>query len=317
MQKSIFWQTSPAVGDGAAPYTEGELFSFFGRMFVNDPTAQGVVFGYLNNLAVTGAATPVSINTGAAVVNGIPYVNDTAVTLAVPTPTLGATGHRIVLRADYTANTVRAVLISSGDGTGTPPALTQNASVWEVPLANLSITTGGVITVTDVRGYLHYNTRISGNMLDASIVDASSIEIYLGTQLRVPDNGIDDIKVGNRVPQFYRRQGGSATDWSAAGTTNYTPGAVRMQAGVVAMLIPSGGNSDQETITFPVPFSNAPISFVSLDTVGLPPSANAITVAASSVSGFVTTQLSISARTQANVGSDTSFLVKWMAIGPE
>jgi hypothetical protein len=88
----------------------------------------------------------------------------------------------------------------------------------------------------------------NGNSHDHSGGDGAKI----GTAGMQP-NSVDDTIVGNRVPQFYRRQGGSATDWSAGGTTSYTPGAVRMQSGVA--LVDSEGTI---TVTFPVAFSQPP-----------------------------------------------------------
>lgn len=163
-QKSIFWTTGLA-GDGLAAYTEGEVFAWLKRTFLEDPTTQGVHLNHGDELIVSGVASPVLVGDGAAIVNGIPYENDTqAITasklsVAIPTPTTGPTGHKIVLRADYTANTVRVALLSSADGVGGYPGVTQNASVWEITLAFVSITTGGVITVTDGRSFIRANVR--------------------------------------------------------------------------------------------------------------------------------------------------------------
>jgi hypothetical protein len=154
-QKSLFWSTG-STGDGLTTYTQTEILDWLTRTFLVDTTIQGVVAGYLNKLAVSGTASPISIASGAAVVAGIPYSNSTSTTLTIATPTTGTTGHRIVLRADYTAQTVRVVDIASSDGTSAIPALTQSAgSVWDISLASLTITTGGVITVTDLRNYIY------------------------------------------------------------------------------------------------------------------------------------------------------------------
>jgi hypothetical protein len=71
-------------------------------------------------------------------------------------------------------------------------------------------------------------------------------------------DAVDDTIVGNRVPQFYRRQGGSATNWATQGTSTQTPGAVRMQAGVRRWTGIASFAGDV-TVTFPVAFSNVPI----------------------------------------------------------
>jgi hypothetical protein len=214
---------------------------------VNTPAVQGVVPGYTNQLTVSGSVSPLTVATGAAVVNGIPYENDVAFSLTVPTPAVGTTGKRVVLRADYTARTVRIVLLTSADGVSAFPALVQTgppSGMWDISLATLSVTTGGGITVTDTRQFVHFNTMVSGSMLDA--------------------DSVDDTKAGNRVPQFYRRQGGDATNWATPGTTDYTPGVVRMQAGIVT--IPAVGTASATyALTFPVPFSAPPLVFVTTE----------------------------------------------------
>jgi hypothetical protein len=56
------------------------------------------------------------------------------------------------------------------------------------------------------------------------------------------------------------RQGGSATDWNSAGTTNYVPTTVFMQCGNKAPAANGGF-----TITFPVAFAHIPVIFASGD----------------------------------------------------
>ena len=62
----------------------------------------------------------------------------------------------MVLRAGYVAKTVIALL--AGAEGGAAPALTQtDGTTWEYSLAQVSITTGGVITLTDERDILPVN----------------------------------------------------------------------------------------------------------------------------------------------------------------
>jgi hypothetical protein len=99
-------------------------------------------------------------------VNGYFYINDASVNQNVTTPSLGVTGHLLVLRLDTTAQTVRIALKSSSNGVSSIPTVTQSGSTWEIPLASLLITTGGVITVTDLRSYCHFATRIGIDQID-------------------------------------------------------------------------------------------------------------------------------------------------------
>lgn len=84
------------------------------------------------------------------------------------------------------------------------------------------------------------------NIIDLSVTGA-----------KLASNSVDDTKAGDRVPQFYRRKGGNSTIWKTPGTTNYTPAAVRMQAGSITLV------DLLTTITFPVTFSQPPLVFIS------------------------------------------------------
>jgi hypothetical protein len=324
-EKSLFWTTG-AIGDGATSYTQAEVIRWMRQLWLGDNTDEGVMKNYENELSASGATTPVVVNTGAAVVYGFPYWNTTTVNVTIPTPAGSTRVDLIVLRADWTAQTVRITRIAGTEGAG-PPSLTQTDGVlWDLPLWQASITTGGAITLTDQRVFVHPNLEVSTDMLisgfdgdgikiasgaldiepadfaGAGLEDDGSDNLRIaaaaagaglvggagsalavnpgdgiaisgdtvvtdpdgttlensGGKIQIADNGVDDTKAGNRVPQFYRRQGGSASDWSAVGTTTYTPTSVRMQAGSVRW---TGGaaSSGNVTVTFPVAFSDKPI----------------------------------------------------------
>mgnify|MGYP006935504266 CR=1 FL=1 len=108
-------------------------------------------------------------------------------------------------------------------------------------------------------------------------------------------DSVDDTKAGDRVPQFYRRQGGSATDWSTVGTTDRTPTSVRMQGGSVT--VPA---SSTVIVTFPVAFSNVPLCYATATSHTTP-------VRAAGTASTVTLANSLGVDIQAN----------WLAIGPE
>lgn len=164
-EKSILW-TAPASGDGTSSYTQAETTRLF-RHLVGGVGNEGVLFGVDNGLEPTGTSSPVQIDTGSAFAFGFFYWNDAALNVAVTTPSVGTTGHRIVLRVNWSAATVRITLLSSADGTATIPAMTQTESTtWDIPIASLTITTGGVITLTDDREFLHFATMISEDMLE-------------------------------------------------------------------------------------------------------------------------------------------------------
>lgn len=194
-QSSLFWTTG-STGDGASEYTQSQWFALWRALLQNDATVEGVLGGETGNLAVSATSGVITVSTGAAVVYGIPYFMETAATtLAIATPAIGTTGHRVVLRADWTAQTVRAALKSSDDGVSAIPAVTQSSgTTWEVSLASMTITTGGAITTTDLRRYCQFASE-----------------------------------------PLIARQGGSATDWDTAGSTTYRPNDTMLQAGTVAV----------------------------------------------------------------------------------
>lgn len=285
-ERSIFWTTGTS-GDGASPYTQADLFSWLKRTLIRSVTTEGVHPGVGGELAPTVSSNTVTIAAGAALVNGIPYENTSPLAVVIPVPTLGTTGHRIVLRADYSAHTVRITHLASNDGVAVIPNKEQADNTrWDIDVCSLTITTGGVISLTDLRQFLHFNSKVSNSNLD--------------------NDSVDDTKVGARVPQFVKRQGGSTTNWSLAGTTTYTPGAVVQQAGAIQVAM--NGASGAQSVTFPQPFSQPPIVFL---TAQDGPAALVVLAANITTTGFLI---------QAETNSGTVYLgvsVSWLAIGAE
>ena len=323
-QKSVFWTTND-TGDGpAAGYTEADMYNFLRRLLVPEvEDEQGVLRGVGSELAVSGSSSPLAVADGAAIVYGLFYENSASLNLAVTIPVVGVTGGRVNLKADWTAQTVRAVVQLSTDGTPDIPALVQTAGAeWSIPLATFTINQAGTITLTDVRNFCQFANWMNAAMIDAvtglsvigrasgsegaaAAITAGSDGLALirsgGALLfgQVPTGGIaddavtadkiaddavgtdqiadeavtadkiaadavDDTKLGARAPQFYRRQGGNAADWSSAGVNNYTPGAVRMQAGTISITIPDTNYYASQGITLPTELSDKPLVFLTV-----------------------------------------------------
>lgn len=224
-QNSRFWDTAAGLGDGADTYSAFQVREIFRAALTTDRySSEGVLAGVINQLEVTGSASPLAVNTGVALVNGIYYQNTASVAVAVPTPSNGATGHRVVLQALWSTQTVRAALISSSDGVSSLPALTQSEnSRWEIGLASLTIDTDGTITLTDTRDYCHYATAL-----------------------------------------VHKRKGGSSTEWNSAGSTNYTAGGAKIQLGAKTLVWDDDEDSDELTVTYPSAFSRKPLVYVTL-----------------------------------------------------
>lgn len=260
-QLSFPWPNN-AVGDGRT-YTDAEWSRFWNDAFLGgNEASEGVIRG----LAISGTSSPLTVASGSAIVKGVFYNHGVSEAgLTVSTPSVGTTGGIIVAKLDKTAQTVRVVANRNTDGNSAIPALTQTTTVWEIPLATFSITTGGVITLTDARGWAHFSTKVSTAMLDDLAVTAAKIADGTITSAKIQDgtiatgdianDAVDYTKVGTAVPMLIKRQGGSATDWNVTGTTNYNTGAVVMKVGSVSV----AGGAGLTTVTFDTPFSAIPI----------------------------------------------------------
>lgn len=192
---SLFWLTG-TTGDGASTYTDTQLFSWLRRTFNSDMFAdRGPLRGYNGELAVTAGTGKVTVATGAAYVYGIPYENDAALDVAIPTPTSNTRIDRIVLRASWSAKTVRITRIAGTEGAGAP-AITQNpGTTYDVKLAQVSITTGGAITVTDERQFCRFATEVTTeNIADGAITAAKISGGAVDTSM-LADGAVTDAKI--------------------------------------------------------------------------------------------------------------------------
>lgn len=203
-ENSLFWPTT-GIGDGTAGGVSADELWQWLRSFLVPATGSdegGVNPRYLNQLAVSGASSPVSVATGAAHVYGIPYTNTTPVAVAVPTPSAAARIDRIVLRADWAAQVVRVARVAGAEGGGAP-ALTQVAgSIWEMPLAQIAVAVDGAITVTDQRmfvsvvGYKAVDTSkladsaVTTGKIAAQAVTTAKIADFAVTWQQIADNTI-------------------------------------------------------------------------------------------------------------------------------
>lgn len=153
-QRSRFWEGT-LTGDAVeAPYDSYTEFAKVMQSLAGadaDSNRGAVMANVLNELAVSGTASPISIATGRAFVDGTWYENDAITQIAVAAGAVTLYGY-VVLQKDFVAQTVRLVIPTPVAAAPTP--LVQNAGVlWEYPLASFSITAGGAITVTDLRTF--------------------------------------------------------------------------------------------------------------------------------------------------------------------
>lgn len=276
-QFSMFWDTD-GTGDGLLPYSDDNWQDLISMLFQRNTTTEGVVAGYRNELAVTGVASPLSVNTGGAVVYGRPYWSTASENVIVATPVVGTTGGYVAVRRDWAAQTVRLVAVRNTDGLIAIPTATQVAgTTWDVIIATFTITTLGAITLTDARDYCHFNTAL-----------------------------------------VTRRQGGSATNWDVDGTTNYIPGSAVIQTGQVKITIPAGGGNiaRETTITYPQGYKYTPWLGVSTGDLGSSTAQTSRAVIA--VDGANPTTKALIRATRRDItstGADEDVYCNWIAIG--
>lgn len=156
MTESSLWWLTDGTGDGDANgYTQAQHFARYRALLNGNTTNNGGVFsGYLNELAVSGTSSPVTVQTGAAASYGCLYFNDASFTIAIPTPSVSTRVDLIVARVNWSAQTVRVVRVAGTEGAGAPSLTQTPSTTWEIPIARASITTGGTITVTDTREFI-------------------------------------------------------------------------------------------------------------------------------------------------------------------
>ncbi len=148
-ERSRPWSgTTP--GD-AGPYSDDQWSDIFRTFLAHVIASQGVWEGQLNEFIATGAVTPVAINTGRALVDGVWYESDASEDIAIATPAVNPRVDRIVLRKDWALQTIRLTRIAGAESAAQvppAPALVQiDGTTWDLPLWQIHITTGGVITL--------------------------------------------------------------------------------------------------------------------------------------------------------------------------
>ena len=214
-EQSLFWTTND-TGDGVeSGYTATQWFSLWRALYTGHTVnAGGVAPNYANQLAVSGTTSPITVATGAALVYGIPFFNDAALTVAIPTPVSQTRIDRIVVRAIWSAQTVRIIRIAGTEGAGTPPNLVQSAGdTWDIPLATVSITAGGSITVTDAREYVQ---MVAPGGVVASLLTDNAV-----TTAKVANSAVTNAKLADMTQTTIKGRAvgsgtGAPTDLTAA-----------------------------------------------------------------------------------------------------
>lgn len=176
-EKSYLWTTGGA-GDGASTYTRAD-WSKISKILATCMGFEGVAPHWLLDLlgSVPGANTA-RINTGGAVVDGKPYDNDAAVDVTIPSAVGGGNTRidRIVLRANWAAQTVRITRIAGTDAASpTAPVITQTSgTTYDIMLYQALVNTSGTVTLTDERVFAANLISRQGGNINNWIVPGST-----------------------------------------------------------------------------------------------------------------------------------------------
>lgn len=191
MEISAPWDGS-TTGDAEklAPIDSEEWSDFWATFFSSGSLGdedRGVFRNYLNELNVTGTTSPIKVWNGGAIVHGRWYRKDGATYLYVSIPTTSTRTDRVVLQCSWSAQTIRVEMLTNpSEGTGTPPALTQSRGItWEIPLATVTVTTGGAITLVDERSFIHVGQHRTAQVF----VDSLGMS-YTGPTLDPPQSSL-------------------------------------------------------------------------------------------------------------------------------
>lgn len=169
-ERSRFWDGT-STGDAAeSPYDASTEFSrvMMALAGANEmPNKGGIWAKATDAFAITNpSANTVRIGPGEALIYGTWYESDADVDVTIPTPSVSTRYDYIVLRKSWASQTVRITRIAGTEGAGAPPALTQSEGVtWDVPIMFVSITTGAVIGMADVREMLGPASQAPQNLL--------------------------------------------------------------------------------------------------------------------------------------------------------
>lgn len=288
-ESSILW-TTDGTGDGAADITQAQWISFFSMLFLSDSTTEGVAPRYLNALAVSSTGNNnARVATGGAVVRGFLYRSTANVDTTITSPAAD-TGFRVVLRADWTLQTVRVAVRMNTTGVTDAPALVQvDGTTWEISLGTGVISSAGVISsLVSAPTYMHYNTNVSTAMLEAdsvtnakigddavdtaqladnSVTSAQIAADAVGTSeiaalavgtAEIAEDAVTKAKLANVYPDLIGRQGTNVSNWANPGVDNFGVTQVEMQLGSIEIIMASPNDGTTVAITFPEEFLGEP-----------------------------------------------------------
>lgn len=231
------------TGD-AGPYTAPHWWDVWQSMIGSSGALTGAgnagVFPWVpGKLAVTYVAPNfVSVAAGAAMIDGLFYNNSASISVTVTSATAGKVrDDRLVIRKYFSGliQTARLTLVAGSEvaspGPGTPPALVQDTTrqtYWDLPLARVSVTDGGAITLTDERVLAGAsNFQVANPMYGYDVVGAVNYYQTDSVGIVLLGSGASNVVAGYvRIPDYvtyaYGRFLGIYTGGAASGNVCIT-----------------------------------------------------------------------------------------------
>jgi len=194
-ERSRFWD-GIILGDAVA-VGQTHLHDQFFRSVINGTGNRGPLFGWRNDMLVSGGSSPLSVAAGGGCVYGMLYDSDAAVSVSIPTPSSGLSRYDlVVLRRDWSVQQVRIARVA-GVAALVPavPALTKTAgTIWEVPLATLLIDDAGTIVATDTREFCAFTTEWPLNIVATDMYAEGAV-----TAAKIPDRTRYNLKGAGQI----------------------------------------------------------------------------------------------------------------------
>jgi len=189
---------------------------------------------------------------------------------------------------------------------GTNQAHSSGATVVDyVAATHLAMMTKGILVSHNQDGTVKNGAVSSSGMLGNNVVTEAKVLDGAITTGKLADDAVTDAKLV--YGKVRSRQGGSATDWSVAGTTTYDTSATNTfeQAGSLSI---SGTSGTESTLTFPTAFASGCKPLVYVSTA----SANGANVTFSS---NTPTNTNVKVRILFSGGGSATETVNWRAVG--
>lgn len=297
-------------------YSAGEWAQMLNALLVGDDGgaapgyrySRGVFASALNRLAVTNpAGTTIRVDTGASMVNGRFHLSDALTDFAPPAPAANPRVDVVVVvenntGAVYSTNLIFPTVLTDYDGLASVPAYTARLAILQGQEAGAPV------------------PRVLVQTADHFMIPLAQYEISIAPAITV---GPTDMRA--YVDQLVYRYG-DATPWytpvPALGNRDHVfDEEVLIQLGQTAAIDMNGVLVNTATVTFPTPFEEIPLVYLTVaDTVPDFAANDGLSVHLTNVS---TTQFTCKVRAflaagYANtIGIATTTIVNWLAIGPK